>query len=178
MQHTIVSLPELTLLGIEARFIGALSPGADNLVVIPQLWNGVHARRKEIGNALDKYSYGAAKRAPVKQRKHPGEFIYLAGFSVSSEKVVPEGMAKWVVPAQTYALFTHKGPVSRLSETISRIYRVWLPRSKYEAADGPEIERCDERFKMGSATSETDFLVPIKPKSARPGAASRRQAPL
>ena len=39
-----------------------------------------------------------------------------------------------------------------------------MPRSVYQAADGPEIERYDERFKPGSESSETDFLVPIKPK--------------
>jgi len=93
-----------------------------------------------------------------------GEFVYIAGFSVSPKAKVPAGMVKWVIPEHAYALFTHKGPVKRLSQTISYIYRVWMPRSTYQAADGPEIERYDDRFKPGSESSETDFLVPIRPK--------------
>jgi AraC family transcriptional regulator len=164
MKPEIISLTEFTLLGCEVRFISALSPDADNLVVIPALWTDMYSRRKEIGRVLDEFAYGAAKRPTQSQRTRQGECLYLAGFSVAPDSKVPAGMTKWVIPAQTYALFTHHGPVTRLSETISYIYRVWLPRSKFQSADGPELERYDERFKDGSDDSETDFLVSVKPR--------------
>jgi AraC family transcriptional regulator len=177
MKPKITSLPEFTLMGTEARFISALSPDADNLVVIPALWTSMFGRRKDIGKTLDSFAYGAAKRPAASLRKRQGELVYLAGYSVDPSAKPPAGMVKWVIPEQTYALFTHRGPVSRLSETISYIYRVWMPQSEYQPADGPELERYDDRFIPGAESSETDFLVSIKPKAPPRAAASRRPAP-
>jgi AraC family transcriptional regulator len=164
MKPKIITLPEFTLVGVEARFIGALAPDADGPMVIPTLWTAMTARKKEIGKVLDEYAYGAARKLPENQRDRVGEFVYIAGLSVTPKAKVPAGMAKWVIAEHTYALFTHRGPLDRLSQTISYIYRVWMPRSVYEPADGPGIERYDDRFEPDSESSETDFLVPIKPK--------------
>ena len=70
---------------------------------------------------------------------------------------------RWQVPAATYACFTHRGPITRLSETINYVYGAWLPRSKYQRDENrPELERYDERFRDGGPDSELDYLVPVR----------------
>lgn len=68
------------------------------------------------------------------------------------------------MPALTYARFTHRGPLRHLSDTINHARGTWLPRSDYEPADGPELERYDDRFRNGGEKCEMDFLVPVEPK--------------
>ena len=75
-------------------------------------------------------------------------------------------MTVWRVPAFSYAQFTHRGPIARLSETINAIHGTWLPQSDYEHADGPEFERYDERFRDGGEQCELDYLVPVQRKHA------------
>jgi len=47
------------------------------------------------------------------------------------------------------------------------IYGTWLERSDYALADGPSLERYDERFGDGDEKSELDILIPVKPKTKR-----------
>jgi len=73
-------------------------------------------------------------------------------------------MTAWRIPPRIYAHFTHRGPVSRLNETINYIFGAWLPRSDYHHVDGPELERYDDRFGDGREKCELDLLVPVEPK--------------
>lgn len=164
MTFSIVSLPALTLIGPEARFISALSPDANNLKVIPPLWYALTTRKAEIGDTLDGFAYGACRRLDKNLRSREDELVYLAGYRVGPGQEAPPGMSRWSVPSLTYAHFTHRGPVARLSETINHIYGVWLPRSDFQLDHGPEIERYDERFRPGQDSSEMDFLLPVKPR--------------
>jgi AraC family transcriptional regulator len=77
---------------------------------------------------------------------------------------VPDGMAKWKLPAQTCAVFTHRGPIVRIEETFARIYREWLPASGCEPVGEGSIECYDDaRFGDGGAASELDILIPVQP---------------
>lgn len=160
----IVELPAFTLLGLETHFISALSPEANNLELIPPLYQQLCARKAELPPARDKFTYGACNCLSEDQRTREDELVYLAGVHVVSDSPVPAGMTTWQVPALTYALFTHRGPLSHLSDTINHARGTWLPRSDYEPADGPELERYDDRFRNGGEKCEMDFLVPVEPK--------------
>lgn len=165
MEPVILELPVLTLVGPEAHFISAMSPDANNLKIIPPLWRTLFARRAELGPALDKYSYGACRLLPASQRTREDEIEYLAGVSLKPDAPVPAGMGRWTVPASMYAMFTHRGPISNLSETINYVHGAWLPRSNYDYGPfGTELERYDERFGEGGEGSELDFLLAIKPR--------------
>lgn len=167
MNPSIITLPAFTLLGLETRFISAMSPDANNLEMIPPLFGQLFSRKADLTPALDQFTYGACRCLPDDQRTREDECVYLAGIHVAADAPVPAGMTTWQVPALTYAHFTHRGPVTHLKETINHAYGTWLPRSDYECTDGPELERYDDRFAGGnSENSVMDFLLPIKRKPA------------
>lgn len=162
MKPKIIELPAFTLLGLEARFIGALSPDANNLEIIPPLFGKFFALRPKLPPARDGFTYGACTCLPAALRRHEDELVYLVGIHVAAGTKPGRGLKTWKVPARTYAHFTHRGPIARLSETINHAYGAWLPRSKYQRAAGPELERYDDRFCGGEAKSEMDYLIPIR----------------
>lgn len=168
MKPTILTLESMTLVGPEARFISAMSPDANNFKVIPPLWQELTARKAEMPLPLDKFSYGACRTLPKRERRREDELVYLAGIHARPDAKVPAGMARWEIPALTYACFTHRGPISELCNTIGAIYRDWLPKSGYARNwDGPELERYDERFKDGGKDSEIDYLVAVVPSATK-----------
>lgn len=164
MNPKIIPVPALTLLGLEARFICAMSPEANNLAIIPPLFKRFCSRWGELPPTLDGFTYGACRCLPPDQRTREDELLYLVSVSVAPGSPVPPGMTTWQIPALTYAHFTHRGPVARLNETINYIFGAWLPRSDYQHAGSPELERYDERFGDGGEKSELDILIPVEPK--------------
>jgi len=166
MKAEILTLPDLHLVGLEARFISARSRDANNLKVIPPLWKALMARQTELGVLVEPYAYGACMCLPEAERHHPDELVYLAAFNVSPAMPTPYGFVDWCVPGQTYARFIHRGSLHRLSETIGGIYGGWLPGSGFERAPGPDLERYGDRFCEGKAESELELFVPVRAKSA------------
>jgi AraC family transcriptional regulator len=162
MKPRIQKLPALTLLGLEARFIGPMSPDANNHKVIPPLFGQFFAHKPELPPALDACTYGVTRGAPRAGRSREDELVYLVSESVKPRTRPPAGMTIWRLPAQTYAIFVHRGPVVRIDRTLNEIYSTWLPQSPYQLAGEGSIERYDERFREGGAKSEFDILIPVK----------------
>ncbi|MDB6095243.1 MAG: rob [Verrucomicrobia bacterium] len=163
MKPAIIHLPAFTLVGPHAHFISAMSPDANNLKIIPPLYQQLFARKAEMPPPLDRFSYGACRSLPPSERNREDELEYMAGISVAPQANAPTGMGKWTVPAASYAHFIHRGPISQLTETISYAHASWLPRSGFQSPNGAcEIERYDDRFKDGGEDSEMDYLLPIK----------------
>lgn len=158
----IITLPALTLIGLETRFIGAMSPDANNLSLIPPLFDKFGSSCDKLPSALDGFTYGACNCLPENQRTREDELVYLVSKNVAPNTPVPNEMKAWQVPALTYAHFTHRGPISKINETIYYAYGGWLPRSKFERVDAPELERYDNRFGDGGEECELDYLIPVK----------------
>lgn len=68
------------------------------------------------------------------------------------------------LPPSTDACFTHRGPLTKLDETINYTFGTWLPRSQFVHGEGPNLDRQDERFGDGGANCEFDFLIPVTPR--------------
>ena len=160
-----ISLPEATYVGLQAPFIMIVSPDANNLTVIPKLWRAFMERRHEIAKDPDgpQVIYGLCQ-APEQvgvTRIHPDEAMYLAAVEWPAGGKAPKGMVTWSVPKATYARFTHHGPVETVGQTYGAIYGSWLGSDGRQRGPGPDIERYDQRFKMGSPDSAFEILVPI-----------------
>jgi predicted transcriptional regulator YdeE len=166
VEPQLIDLPRLTLVGYSARFIGAMAPDANNLQVIPPLWHRLMANRSQAGTPLDRFSYGACRPLSSAQQSRPDELEYLAGVSVRADAAVPSGYSRWDIPASTYALFVHRGPLGQsLTDTINHAHTAWLPRSKYIHADSRiELERYDERFMPDHPESVMEYLIAVKRK--------------
>lgn len=130
---------------------------------IPQLWSRFNPVSGTIKNVTEaNVALGLCPHTDVKDFNEETEFEYIAGLVVSSFDDIPEGMMSYEVPAQRYAVFTHKGSIESLGETYHAIYSDWFAKNDYEFSPGTEFELYDERFKFGADDSEMDIYVPIK----------------
>ena len=131
---------------------------------IPQLWDAFLPRLAEIPHqTIPKISFGICVSKHQAIAKHnPNEFVYIAAVQVDMLPAqLPDGMCSTLIPAGTYAVFTHKGSLSTFSETISYIYGQWQQTIE-RATDMPDFEWYDHRFNPQSNNSEIDVYIPIK----------------
>lgn len=167
----ILHLTARTFIGLEATFISAMSPEANNLQVIPPLWDAFDQRMSSDGPTLVEagVSYGLCVHPDALGRSssHRHELLYLAAVQVSPGTPPPHGMTTWVAPAGSYARFTHIGEVAKIGETMGYIYGTWLPHSHFQRGHGPDVERMDARFHPHRADSVLEIFIPIAPSSAK-----------
>jgi AraC family transcriptional regulator len=161
LQPQIVEKPSLTFVGLEASFIHALSPDATNFKVISPLWHEFSRRAHEVPDRTGDAMYGVIFSRPEGQREHRHELQYLAGVTVSRVAELPAGMTSRTVPAGTFAVFIHRGPIKTIGQTMHEIYRVWLPMSGYDCLSTADIEVYDHRFCADGEASEMEYWVSV-----------------
>ncbi len=91
-----------------------------------------------------------------------GNFEYIAGVEVSSFDDLPAEFSRVRIPAQRYAVFTHRDHISAMRGTVYTIWNQWLPASGCQVADAPDFERYDDRFDPQSGTGEVEIWLPLK----------------
>lgn len=150
MEPKIVSKAPFTVVGMKYR-------GKNEKGEIPLLWGELWPRSGKVKHRVDaKVAYGVAGN----KDDATGEFDYVAGFEVEDAVDIPEGMASWELPAQTYAVFSCT--LATLMETYQCAFKEWLPASEYELADGPEFELYDESFNPQQGRLDMFLYVPVK----------------
>ena len=91
-----------------------------------------------------------------------GTFEYLCGAEVRAFDALPPDVGRMRVPAQRYAVFTHRGGVGGLREAWAAVWHDWLPRSGERPANTPDFERYDPaRFDAGTGTGEIEIWFPV-----------------
>ena len=75
---------------------------------------------------------------------------------------LPAGFTHILIPAQRYAVFTHKQHVSSIPQTIETIWSKWLPESGVDAAESPAFERYTEEFNPQTGMGGMEIWVPLK----------------
>lgn len=156
MEPKIVARDEFMIAGTE--YIGKNENGE-----ISRMWGEEFLPRvQEIKNAVNPcVFYGLCSTI---ENSVNGEWSYIAGVEVNNIDSIPPGMVGRVIPAATYAVFTHTGPLTTLHNTFENIHQIWLPDSGYEKAADYDFEYYDERFKHMAEDSELDIWVPVKSK--------------
>jgi AraC family transcriptional regulator len=91
-----------------------------------------------------------------------GNFEYIAGVEVSNFDELPAELRRVRIPAQRYAVFTHRDHISTMRATVYTIWNKWLPTLGHEVADAPDFERYDARFDPRSGTGEVEIWLPLK----------------
>jgi len=86
----------------------------------------------------------------------------MPSIQVNSFDDLPVEMSLKIIPPAKYAVFTHKGIPSAISETITAAYEKWIPESGYKADRSYDFEFYDERFAPDSKESEIDIFIPVR----------------
>jgi AraC family transcriptional regulator len=95
------------------------------------------------------------------------DFDYLAGVEVTGFAGLPAEFARMSVPAQRYAIFTHRDHVSKLKNTIETIVKTWLPTA-LELLASPRsgepgmIEYYGEDFNPQTGMGTVEVWFPLK----------------
>jgi predicted transcriptional regulator YdeE len=92
---------------------------------------------------------------------------YLTGVEVSSSSELPSEFNVVAIPAQKYAVFSHRDHVSKLRDTLDAIWHKWFPEFGHEAVRGvagaPDFfERYSEEFDPRTGIGGMEVWVPVK----------------
>ncbi len=123
---------------------------------IPALWAQYGPRMGQLPHLAEP---GASYGIMGKYDQATNRFDYLAGEPVTQVDDVPEGMSRWDVPANSYAVF--KAFLPTLHQTMHEIYSTWLPSSGYQSAEGPGFEYYDKDFDPNDPASPLWVYMPV-----------------
>lgn len=154
MEARIVRKQAFLVVGLAGRFTPA-SPR------IPELWGRFAPRMNEVPRRRGAHTLGLCIDVEADTVAEVG-FTYVAGVEVERVDTVPEGMIAFTVPANTYAVLTHRGHLSRLPDMVKHVWGRWLPASRYRHVPAPDFELYDpERWDARTGEGEVDLYIPI-----------------
>jgi AraC family transcriptional regulator len=141
----------LLIAGLGERYNYETSAG------IPMQWQRFAPHMGHIPGQVNGMAYGVCSNGD-----DAGNFDYLCGVEVSDfSKLHPE-ISRIGIPAQRYAVFSHRDHISAIRQTWNTIWNKWLPESGYEVSDAPFFERYGENFDPRSGMGGLELWVPIK----------------
>jgi AraC family transcriptional regulator len=155
IEPRIVRKPAFRVVGMVRCFTSATTGQ------IPELWAGFLPRAGEVTRRRGYSTFGVCVGAKPATADEPA-FTYLAGVEATSGARVPDGMTAIKLRGGNYAVFTHTGHVSRLNDTVKKIWGRWLPRSRYEHVPAPDFELYDpDRWDPATGEGEIDLYIPV-----------------
>jgi len=128
---------------------------------IPGQWKMFAPYIGKLEGAVGKAAYGV-----VVQQIPPDKFDYVSGVEVTDRERVPAPLMSLVVPAYKYLIFPHRDHLSKLKDTISAIWREYLPASNYKVAEKEGvpsmIEFYGEDFDPVTGMGTMELWIPIE----------------
>jgi AraC family transcriptional regulator len=144
----------------KALLIAGLSEhyASETMKNIPELWQRFATHIGSIPGQVGRVAYGLCFNGP-------DGIDYLAGVEISSASGLPDEFSFATIPAQKYAVFSHREHVSKLYETLDAIDK-WLPGSGLNVSRGAEapsfFERYSEEFNPQTGMGGMEVWVPIQ----------------
>lgn len=114
-----------------------------------------------IGNVpgqVDQRTYGVCDNVTA------GEFDYLTGVAVATASAtsgLPGEFIQIQIPAQRYAVFSHREHISKIQNTIEAIGKEWLPTAAYEPTGTPTFFERYENFNPQTGMGDIEIWLPI-----------------
>lgn len=91
-----------------------------------------------------------------------GSYEYVCGVEVTNFAGLPPELQRVRVPAQRYAVFTHRGHISTIRRSHNTIWNRWLPASGHEVADAPNFEKYGPGFDPATGDGGLEIWIPIQ----------------
>ncbi len=134
----------------------------ENFEIIQNHWSEFNSelkRRKLNQNGGNWTKYGITFKTDKK-------YFYLTAITVTNF-IIPDNFIHLEIPKGEYEIFTHKGKMENIKNTLFEIYKVILPKSNLKIEDQTEtgfihFEKYDYRFKWNNPNSIIDIYLPIK----------------
>jgi AraC family transcriptional regulator len=123
-------------------------------IAIPAQWQRFMELYDIVPDKLDRIPIGISQ-APDDN----GEFPYICAAEVSRFGDPPPGLVKMDLPPRVYAVFEHRGHVSRIFETYEAIWNEGLGDRK--VADAPVVERHNPTFDPGTGEGGLTLWIPL-----------------
>ena len=147
--------PALLIAGLRGQFTTATWAG------IPAQWERLISYGKVPGQVGSAH-YGLCFILPQ-------GIDYLSGAEVSGAAALPSEFSSVQIPAQRYAVFSHRDHVMKLRNTLDAIWHNWFPSSGYQAARPPAgapefFERYGEQFDPQTGMGDIEVWIPIQSK--------------
>lgn len=159
----IVTLPDINVAGL--RGFTTLS---DNL--LPDLWTHFNSELPKIPHKKQEARFFGICEASgdgntLYNMNKEALFSEVAGVEVTSFFELPSQFAAKTLKSGRYAVFTHTGSLSKLSQSFSYIWGTWFLVTDEELDDGEDFELYDERF-LGyhHPSTQIDLYIPLKLK--------------
>jgi AraC family transcriptional regulator len=129
---------------------------------IPALWQRMGPYFDSLPEQVGRSAYGL-----VIDLSDSRQFDYVAGIEVSSAVNLPNELISISIPAQHYAAFPHREHVTKLKDTMTAVWREWLPSSGYQlrrdSTDSPGmIEYYGPKFDPKTGIGDVEVWVPVK----------------
>ena len=145
-----VSAPALSFIGISGHY------SVRDVSGIPGQWQRFRPHVGHIDGQKGRVTYGISYNFASKE-----DFDYMSAVEVQAGSQPPEGLTTFSTPAHTYAVFTHDGHVSGVSDTWRHIYDRWLPASGLKMVHAASFERMDERFDSRTGNGIVEIWIPV-----------------
>lgn len=162
MEAVIIQKPAMRLVGLATNV--TLYDVQQNRTTLKLSANFME-RRAEVKNCLNEREAFGLCTDPEDYNPEIDPFEFFIGVEVSSYEDIPTGMVVREIPANTYVLFTFKGPFENAGAVHAYLYSTWLKQSGYQLAGPYNIEIYDERnHGPESEESVTDICFPVRKK--------------
>lgn len=157
------SRPSFQLTGVHDSIHGLFSTTPDFAEKVPALWQQLEQKLQPLSAAsCPKLGVIDVTHAP----SEGGQLTYWAG--LASNTLTAEGLSICTVPAQTYAVLRHRGPIDRLPVTLHWFIVHWLPESGYRGIDGFELESYPPGYAADQHDAVMEYWLPIIRMCASP----------
>jgi AraC family transcriptional regulator len=141
----------LLISGIGSRY------NCESTAGIAAQWQGFVPHIGNIAGQIGGKAYGVMCNSD-----EDGNFDYICGVEVKDFSQVFLDWTRVRVPAQDYAVFTHRDHISTIRSTWTTIWNRWLPDSGREVEDAPNFELYGEDFDSVTGRGLGEIWLPLK----------------
>lgn len=144
-----------TVAGLRVRY-GTM--GESSTVEIPNQWRRFAPHIGHIPHAVGDLTYGVFYDFDG----DAGGFTYIAGVEVSRTDEMPKEFESLRIPKQRYAVFTHRGHISTIPQTMQAIWQNGIVAANLKPADSASFERYDARFNPQTGDGDVEVWMALE----------------
>ena len=141
----------LLIAGLSARYKQGGDPA------IPSQWQRFAPHIGRVPGQVGDIAYGVCANFD-----NDGSFDYVCGVEVKAFADLPREFTAIRVPEQRYAVFTHRGHISTIPQTMQAIWQKGIVAANLKPADSASFERYDERFNPVTGDGEVEVWMALE----------------